>query len=344
MIQSLKRTKPVLTVAAGLLAAAISGALAVLVLNPVADPVSLAPAAMANLAESGLGNPVAGVLFVYRSFDTLLEKVVLLIALLGVWSFASDDAWNDVPGLRIFPKPDGILTLLAQTLPPLGIMVALYTCWIGASEPGGAFQGGAVLAAMWLLVMIAGLRPVPTIGTHTIRLAMAVGPCVFAVIGTAGIFLAGSFLAYPPGYAKPLIVVIEVTLTLVDRRDSGPARSRCSTEGAAVMNVIVLYGICAATLVGLGLFGLIVNQEPLRKILALNLLGSGVFMMFGVIARRGAAAGLGGDPVPQAMIITAIVVAFSATAVAVALLLRLSAYTGGEVEPGPEPPGSDTPR
>lgn len=90
------------------------------------------------------------------------------------------------------------------------------------------------------------------------------------------------------------------------------------------MNVVLLYGICATSLVGLGLFGLVVNVEPLRKILAVNLLGTGIFMLFGVIARRGAAAGLGGDPVPQAMIITAIVVAFSATALAIALLLRLS--------------------
>jgi multicomponent Na+:H+ antiporter subunit C len=37
---------------------------------------------------------------------------------------------------------------------------------------------------------------------------------------------------------------------------------------------------------------------------------------------------MGGDPVPQAMVITGIVVAFSATALAVALLLRLFAVSG----------------
>ncbi|HKA82182.1 MAG TPA: NADH-quinone oxidoreductase subunit K, partial [Xanthobacteraceae bacterium] len=58
-------------------------------------------------------------------------------------------------------------------------------------------------------------------------------------------------------------------------------------------------------------------------ILAFNLLGSGVFLLFGVVARRGAAAGFGGDPIPQALVITGIVVAFAATALAVALLLRL---------------------
>ncbi len=94
------------------------------------------------------------------------------------------------------------------------------------------------------------------------------------------------------------------------------------------MTVITLYGICGPILIGLGMYGLIVHGQLLRKILATNVLGSGVFMLFGVIARRGADAGLGGDPVPQAMIITAIVVAFSATAVALALLLRLYEEAG----------------
>ncbi len=97
------------------------------------------------------------------------------------------------------------------------------------------------------------------------------------------------------------------------------------------MNSATLFGLCSAALIGLGLFGLIVSPHPLRRILAFNLLGSGVFLFFGVVARRGAAAGLGADPVPQALVITGLVVAFAATALAVALVLRLS-KEGDEVE------------
>ncbi len=89
------------------------------------------------------------------------------------------------------------------------------------------------------------------------------------------------------------------------------------------MTTPTLFGLCAAALVGVGLYGMIVNPQPLRKILAFNLIGSGVFLLFGAIARRGAAAGMDGDPVPQALLITGIVVAFAATALAVALLQRL---------------------
>jgi multicomponent Na+:H+ antiporter subunit C len=94
------------------------------------------------------------------------------------------------------------------------------------------------------------------------------------------------------------------------------------------MNATTWFGFCAAALVGIGLYGLIVQPHPLRKILAFNVVGSGVFLLFGVIARRGAGAGFGGDPVPQALLITGIVVAFSATALAVALVLRLHEVSG----------------
>ena len=87
-------------------------------------------------------------------------------------------------------------------------------------------------------------------------------------------------------------------------------------------------GSRAALLVGLGLYGLLTQPHPLRKILAFNLLGSGVFLMFGIIARRGAAAGFAADPVLQALVITGIVIAFCATALAVALLLRLFEVSG----------------
>jgi multicomponent Na+:H+ antiporter subunit C len=94
------------------------------------------------------------------------------------------------------------------------------------------------------------------------------------------------------------------------------------------MSGATLFGLCAAILVGLGLYGLIVDPRPLRKLLAFNLLSGGVFLLFGIIARRGAAAGFGGDPVPQAMVITGIVVAFAATALAIAIMLRLLQETG----------------
>jgi len=54
----------------------------------------------------------------------------------------------------------------------------------------------------------------------------------------------------------------------------------------------------------------------------------------------------GGDPVPQAMVITGIVVAFAGTAMAVAPLMRYHALTGRTTFPPVAPPqskGGDAP-
>lgn len=106
------------------------------------------------------------------------------------------------------------------------------------------------------------------------------------------------------------------------------------------MSVETLFALCAAGLVGIGLYGLIVLPHPLRKLVAFNVMGSGVFMLFGALAKRGAAAGMAADPVPQALLITAIVVAFAATAMSVALLLRLI-ESSGSASLSNEPPAGD---
>lgn len=97
---------------------------------------------------------------------------------------------------------------------------------------------------------------------------------------------------------------------------------------AITLDPATLFGLCGAGLAGIGLFIIIIHPMLLRKIVGFNVLGVGIFLVFGVIARRGASAGFDSDPVPQALVITGIVVAFSATALAVALLRRLFELTG----------------
>ena len=57
------------------------------------------------------------------------------------------------------------------------------------------------------------------------------------------------------------------------------------------MTGATLYGLAGAVLIGLGLYGVLAHATALRRILAFNLLGAGVFLLFGVAARRGAARG-----------------------------------------------------
>ncbi len=197
-----------------LLCALVTAGLAVAVLSLPPDAPTLAPLAVEALPKTGLGNPVTGVLLAYRAIDTLLESVVLVVALIGVWSFCADAAWGGQPESPGAPDPEGALVFLGRLLPSLGILVGVHIVWTGANEPGGAFQGGTILAAMWILVMIAGLLDTPATGRRPLRTALVVGPALFLAIGVAGVATADAFLAYPQDVAKPLILLIEAALTL----------------------------------------------------------------------------------------------------------------------------------
>ncbi len=104
------------------------------------------------------------------------------------------------------------------------------------------------------------------------------------------------------------------------------------------MSMAIPYALVGVALFALGLHALIVHPHLLRKILAINVMGSGTFLVFISLARR--TAGSSPDPVPQAMVITGIVVAISATALALALMLRLAANTGrAELPDSPDTEG-----
>jgi multisubunit Na+/H+ antiporter MnhB subunit len=207
-----ERPGAVTRLAAALLSCALAAAIALAVLG-LPDPApTLAPATAENIAATGVKNPITAVLLAFRATDTLLEAIVLLFALIGVWSLAPDRAWGGRPGPRYRADPDGMLAYLARVLPPIGIVVGLYIFWIGADLPGGKFQGATILAAMWLLAVMAGLADAPPISGTWLRIGLVAGPVVFIAVGAAGVATAGAFLGYPEGFAKPLIVVVELAL------------------------------------------------------------------------------------------------------------------------------------
>jgi multisubunit Na+/H+ antiporter MnhB subunit len=196
------------------LAAAVAVGLASIVLFMPETGPTLAPQAAEPLGELGLGNAVTAVLIAYRALDTMLEKVVLILAVIGVWSLAADRYWGGVTGPRRIAHPQGALAFLAQLLPPFGIVVGIHIVWVGADEPGGAFQGGAILAAMWMIAVMARLVEAPPTESRWLRLVLISGPAMFLMIGVLGFVVPGAFLAYPAGFAKPLIVFIEAFMTL----------------------------------------------------------------------------------------------------------------------------------
>ncbi len=78
------------------------------------------------------------------------------------------------------------------------------------------------------------------------------------------------------------------------------------------------YAYVGACLFALSLFAFLMHTHLLRRLLAFNVMGGGTFLILVGLAQDGR----GKDPVPQALVLTGIVVAVSATALAVILMRR----------------------
>ncbi|AKF86942.1 hypothetical protein MFUL124B02_35885 [Myxococcus fulvus 124B02] len=88
------------------------------------------------------------------------------------------------------------------------------------------------------------------------------------------------------------------------------------------MSPWAVYALSGVAMFSVGLVGLFSHQHVVKRILAANIAGSGVLLVLVALARRvptGAP-----DPVPQALVLTGIVVSVSATALAVALARRMA--------------------
>lgn len=81
-----------------------------------------------------------------------------------------------------------------------------------------------------------------------------------------------------------------------------------------------IFAYLGIALIGIGIYGFLVRRHIIRRLIAFNVIGSGIFLLFGATGAR--RPDLGVDPVPQALIITGLVVALAATALIVALALR----------------------
>lgn len=90
------------------------------------------------------------------------------------------------------------------------------------------------------------------------------------------------------------------------------------------MSSALAYAVTGSILVVLALYSFMVCRNLLRKLLAFNIMGSGCFLILVGLAQHGR----GVDAVPQALVLTGIVVAVSATALALVLIRRWFLLSG----------------
>lgn len=176
------------------------------------------------MPELPIGNPVTAVLLVFRGYDTLLELVVLLVAMLGMRAVQGEAG---PPRLRA--SVDARLPLVGALLSvvvPLAVLVSGYLLYAGGHAPGGAFQGAAVLAAAGVLLVLTGrLRGQAEPGWPE-RFGAVVGVVVFSVLGLVQHATGAGLLVMPGAWAiylveTAMLVSIAVTLVLLFAASAG---------------------------------------------------------------------------------------------------------------------------
>lgn len=198
---------------AALASLAICAALALAVIERPEARTDLPRVVAHSIEHAGAPHPITAVLLDFRSYDTLLEVAVLLVAV--VVALALREAQPDGPDRMGLDNP--LLRAVMSWLLPLMVLVAAYLLWAGSTRPGGAFQAAAVLAAAGVLLRLAGVRLggfAGERGARRLRALLVLGPAVFVAVG-AGTALGGrAFLDYPADWAGGLILMIELALTL----------------------------------------------------------------------------------------------------------------------------------
>jgi multisubunit Na+/H+ antiporter MnhB subunit len=167
-------------------------------------------AAGAELPAAGLEHDVSAVLLAFRGYDTLLESAVLLLAGVVVLSLGRDGGLNQASD----PQPEllSILSYFTRLTAPLLLLLGLWLLFAGSSTSGGAFQSGAILAGLMILLRTAGVDVAAFTRTWGLPL-LVVGVIAFILAGTLGPLAGEAWLSWDMDAAFAVILTVEVLLT-----------------------------------------------------------------------------------------------------------------------------------
>ncbi len=200
----------------------IGGIWAQVIATSTTRPKELSDIVYATLETSGVQNPVTAVLLSFRAYDTLLELIVLISAVVGLWSLPiSSQTVQRYAEIGADRSP--VLDAVVKLLVPLMLLIGAYLLWNGIYGTGGAFQAGAVIASAAILLLLTG-RAVLPLGSflerskvargRAARVSGVFGPFVFVSVGLVGLAVGAAFLEYPSDHAGTVILLIELTCTV----------------------------------------------------------------------------------------------------------------------------------
>ena len=168
--------------------------------------------------EAGAENIVTDVILNYRGYDTSMEVVVIFTALAAV--MATLLGKRTAPEASRSLSEEGVsvvVSFVVRLLAPFIAIFAIYVILNGHISPGGGFQGGAILGALFIaLTFVLGADRAQTLLPSELGSWLrAAAPLTFAIVGLLGLLMTGYYLGFPtaPELAwlrTAMIVVIEI--------------------------------------------------------------------------------------------------------------------------------------
>jgi multisubunit Na+/H+ antiporter MnhB subunit len=192
-------------VPAGAAAAALCGAMVAAAWHLPSTPSDMPT--RVRMQMEPLEQPVTAVLLLFRSFDTLLELGILLLAVLGMLVVRGRRGLGT--SVALSPPRDPMLEATVRLLVPIAVCVGGYLLWLGTFAAGGAFQAGVVLGAAGMLLWLSGHRGLDAVRPWIWQALVALGFGVFLATAAAGMLWWGAALAYPRGSVSVMVEVLE---------------------------------------------------------------------------------------------------------------------------------------
>lgn len=169
-----------------------------------------------QMEGTGVSHEITGVLLGFRAYDTLLESAVLMLAAVAVMTLGRDAGLHQLS----LPQPEvaSPLQWLVRLCAPVLLLAGLWLLFAGSSDSGGAFQSGAVLCALLILLRIVGALPCRERTEPWIRPVLVGGVVVFVLAGLVGPLLADpllseAWLSWDPQWASAAVLTVEILLT-----------------------------------------------------------------------------------------------------------------------------------
>lgn len=139
--------------------------------------------------ETGAANLVTAIVVTYRGLDTLGEVTILFLTAAIIGLMLKADRTKRKKALH--ESSEFLLTASRVLIPSISLF-GIYIFLNGHLTPGGGFQGGAIIASAFILLLMAGYSK--KVGYKLLDLTEAISGFSFVVIGILGIILAAGFL------------------------------------------------------------------------------------------------------------------------------------------------------